>query len=907
MRKLFVFVFVCIAALLANSQTQSICAGSQVTLVAGNPQNLSNPTYSMNPGGQSGGTVGVFAFNPTITANYTLYTTGTNSTNSVVTTTRIDTVFVNPQPVVAPTVTNATCTNSNNAFNLNLTFFPTSSTAAYTVAFPTAGAPNGWTGPTSTSVAGTIGPGPYSATITTDKGCSTIANFTILPQPPLPTFSMTPAGPVYSITCNTPSVTIKASNPANTYTFFGNGIGAPQDTIEITLTYTNANQGTYTLAATHPTSGCIDTKTFVLATNTVAPVATINPTNQTINCSISSITTVTLTAVSPTVNIDHLIIPPQGFNYSANNQVVVYQPGGTGTYTHILTNAVSGCSTVSTFTVVSTQGYPTFSVSSQQNFTIGCAPTKSFAVISFTNAAAPGGGAVSYTLLSNVTGTATVPFPAPLTGPSVYTITTPGTYTAVTRANANGCETRIPFPVTTNTFGPTIDSVSISRTVLDCNVKESILKGYGRTVAPDDQGQVSYNWTFPGTPGNFAGQQYTAAISPTAAVTATLNNNYTLTITDLNNTCISTTVITIKQNLYPPIPKIIGTGSITCATPTMMLSNFSSTGIPPGVYPSSQPVVGFLWEGPSPQVPKSNSSSYVAFEIGVYTLTAKDMNNGCTSQTTTVVLDNRVYPVFSPAATATLDCGAASAKIFPVITSATTGLAYTWTNAIVPTPTVSGANTATLSTNLPGKYYVIVTNTVNQCTSVDSIVVVKGSLTTSIEAGPTQGYAPLTVSLTNNSTSSTGNSSITTVWTFGNGTSSVTPSASIIPVTVYNQPGTYTVMAWVSKGVCIDSVSKVVMVEFPSALTIPNIFTPNNDGVNDLYFLKGASLAEVNMTIYDRWGHLVYQLTSDGNVAWDGKNQLGQDCAQGTYFFILTAKGKDGKDYNEKGNITLLR
>jgi hypothetical protein len=276
MRRIYVFVLVCVMSVLSKSQTQSICAGSNVTLTASNPQNLANPTYSMNPGGQSGGSVGVFVLSPNITVTYTLYTTGTNSNNVTVTTSQTHMVVVYPQPVAAPTVTNATCLNPSNAFNLNLTFNPSGSVPSYTVSFPVGGAPNGWTGPTSTSASGSIAGGPYSATITTNAGCSTIANFTILPQPSPATFSMIPAGPVYSITCNSQSVTVKASNAANTYTFFGNGIGAPQNTVEITLTYTNV--GNYTLAATNPNSGCISTKTFVLVTNTAVPITAITPT-----------------------------------------------------------------------------------------------------------------------------------------------------------------------------------------------------------------------------------------------------------------------------------------------------------------------------------------------------------------------------------------------------------------------------------------------------------------------------------------------------------------------------------------------------------------------------------------------------------------------------------------------------
>jgi gliding motility-associated-like protein len=91
-------------------------------------------------------------------------------------------------------------------------------------------------------------------------------------------------------------------------------------------------------------------------------------------------------------------------------------------------------------------------------------------------------------------------------------------------------------------------------------------------------------------------------------------------------------------------------------------------------------------------------------------------------------------------------------------------------------------------------------------------------------------------------------------------------------------------------------------------MEVPNIFSPNKDGVNDFFRLVASNLAEVSVVIYDRWGNKVYETESaTGNFAWDGKNLQGKDCAPGVYFYIINAKGKDDKPYEKKGNVTLVR
>jgi len=75
-------------------------------------------------------------------------------------------------------------------------------------------------------------------------------------------------------------------------------------------------------------------------------------------------------------------------------------------------------------------------------------------------------------------------------------------------------------------------------------------------------------------------------------------------------------------------------------------------------------------------------------------------------------------------------------------------------------------------------------------------------------------------------------------------------------------------------------------------LLIPTGFSPNGDGINDLYEITGfADVCELNMTVFNRWGNIVFQQQNYTNN-WDGKSNNGSDLAQGTYFMVLkTADG----------------
>jgi gliding motility-associated-like protein len=200
-----------------------------------------------------------------------------------------------------------------------------------------------------------------------------------------------------------------------------------------------------------------------------------------------------------------------------------------------------------------------------------------------------------------------------------------------------------------------------------------------------------------------------------------------------------------------------------------------------------------------------------------------------------------------------------------------------------------------------------VTNTVTGCKSYGTFLVYDGQLNADFAANPETGYPPLTVTFTNLSASSTTSGVMSSIWSFGNG-SSQTGTAGLIATSNYNSPGTYTVMLIATKGACTDTAYKVIKIDLPSKLEIPNIFTPNADGSNDVFSVRAANLTRIDAIIFDRWGNRVYEVSSStGNIAWDGKNLGGKNCAEGVYFYIIKAEGKDTKTYEYKGNVTLMR
>jgi len=91
-----------------------------------------------------------------------------------------------------------------------------------------------------------------------------------------------------------------------------------------------------------------------------------------------------------------------------------------------------------------------------------------------------------------------------------------------------------------------------------------------------------------------------------------------------------------------------------------------------------------------------------------------------------------------------------------------------------------------------------------------------------------------------------------------------------------------------------------------SSLTIPNVFTPNNDQQNDVFSISSNNLQSLNCQIFNRWGVKVWELTTPLE-SWDGHDKTGIPCSEGVYFYVLHATGTDSRVYHQTGFIQLSR
>lgn len=106
---------------------------------------------------------------------------------------------------------------------------------------------------------------------------------------------------------------------------------------------------------------------------------------------------------------------------------------------------------------------------------------------------------------------------------------------------------------------------------------------------------------------------------------------------------------------------------------------------------------------------------------------------------------------------------------------------------------------------------------------------------------------------------------------------------------------------------CKDTANILINVEYPHAPIMPNAFSPNGDGRNDVFLIPGNEFNRlIKFEVYNRWGQRVFQ-TTDKNRGWDGFDESKQPCAQGVYMYTISVElpNKEVRTYN--GDVTLIR
>lgn len=216
---------------------------------------------------------------------------------------------------------------------------------------------------------------------------------------------------------------------------------------------------------------------------------------------------------------------------------------------------------------------------------------------------------------------------------------------------------------------------------------------------------------------------------------------------------------------------------------------------------------------------------------------------------------------------------------------------YQWNNNATDSNILVSPSTTTV-------YWVVGSN--GTCISDTQKIVVTVLPTTKavFTATPSAGSTPLNVLFLNQS-----NYATNYLWNFGDGDTSTLSN----PSHTFNIKGNYTIqlIAYNPNG-CNDTTYAQIIVSDPFYIFIPNAFTPDGDGLNDIFEISVDGIKYLEGTIYDRWGEQIYNWRIPGDKSWDGTYQ-GKLCMEGAYIYVLKVKDLQNFSHHFKGWIYLIR
>lgn len=537
---------------------------------------------------------------------------------------------------------------------------------------------------------------------------------------------------------------------------------------------------------------------------------------------------------------------PNGFSSSIQNPTVtnITSPAS-GIYT--LTASNSACSATTTL-----------------NVTINPAPSPSISLNNnqlcegqYLNLS--GSGGVSFVWIGPSS------FTSNIQNPSInpVAINNSGNYT-LTVASANGC--------TASTISQSI-TISPTPTVIASNVMACINQPVNLNA--NSLGS-SFLWS---GPNSFSSAAQTVSLGNASF---NLSGTYNLTVTSIQG-CTNTAAANVSVS---PLPTpTISSNSPVCAGSNLNLSGGGG--------------ITYLFNGPngfSSTLQNPSITNVSGASSGIYTLTAS--NFGCSASTTL------------------------SVTIFG--TSGGT-ITISDTDRCVPFCSTLSVNTngvPVLSTTLSVNGQQFLGNIINYCITTAGNYTIGSSFkdndgclntsTISVIAYPKPKadflFSPLKpienideVIFTN---TSTGINQTNWNWFFNsnNGYTSANQNTSYI----FENSGSYPIAMIVKNGWgCSDTLVKMIVIENEYSLYVPNAFTPDGDGINDVFTPKGVGILKYELTVFDRWGEQVFKST-DFFKGWDGSFK-GNPCQTDTYTWIIHANSPGGKSKEYAGHVTLYK
>lgn len=435
----------------------------------------------------------------------------------------------------------------------------------------------------------------------------------------------------FTITCANPTLNLYSfTNSTNnvTYVWSGPSFTSNLPTANITT------PGTYTCISTEAITNCTIPAIFSIGINTTIPQSTVTPSTLSVTC--NNPATFTSTAISPTTNVEHSWMTPlpgaRSSNFSTSVTVSTDLYAGTGTYTYTLKDLNNGCKTTQTVTVTSLNAYPTFSIYSPTNFSIGCSPLNqtTISIINPVSTQTPP-ATCSFTFLPPSFGGVVTPSVI-LAGNSSTVTSTPGAWSLMVQDNSSFCRTMTEVVINQNTLAPHL-AVSIPNNTITC---------FNQTIAAvgtSTTNNTTVEW--PAFPPLMVNYPNTVAIGPPngppTSTIALFYTSYTVIATNTLNGCSTTSYVPVYQDFREPksLPAAFSTPTSICKPGVDLVALNSNNSYVTSAGPNGSISV-VSWMGPAPQQ-SATGTTYSAYVSGDYTLVVRDTYNGCTASGTVFV------------------------------------------------------------------------------------------------------------------------------------------------------------------------------------------------------------------------------------------------------------------------------
>jgi len=857
-----------------NSTLASVCKGSSATLTA-----KGGSSYTWSPStGLSATTGAVVMATPTTAITYVV--TGINGSGCA----GKDSVkiSINPSPSIS-----ITASSSGNICSGGSDTMIASGASTYT--WTPSSSLNNSTGST------VIASPPFTATYTVigsnASGCTDTVNITIHVTP-TPTLSITPGSPGI---CPGDSVTLVVSG-AGSYTW-SPGVGLNVTTGD-TVIAKPAATATYTITGLNGICSSKDSISINVGKLVVSASAASN--------NLCSGDSTKLTAIGAA---SYIWTPSTGLNNSTG-AVVIATPVTTTTYSVTGTSG-SGCSDSNTV-IITVNPTPTLNLSAGAPFIcFGANGTSLNASGASTYIWSPSGSLTCSTCANpnanptstttySVTGTSALGCPASDTislkvdqlsvtaGATTPSICLGG----ITSLNASGgvnyiwspagsvtcstCDTSIANPTSPTTYSVTItdalgckDSASVSITVnplpniVAAATKASICSGNSDSLIAN--GASSYVW--------YPSAGLTCSTCSSTGATPITSTTYTIIGTSAAG-CNDTTTTSITVNISPIITIQLSAGDTLC--PGQSVSMTANGGVSYTWTPSTG-----LNSTSGPTVNVSPAISPVTYEV-------IGGNGTCIDSAFQTIY---LYPSLVVDMNPDTICLGQSGSVRITVSGGKPAYNYVWNNGLT-----NGSGPYTVSPSIPTYYTCSVTDGCNTVKTDSMLVYTEPMPVAQFIGNPTTILGGQFVGFINTSTGA-----VNYLWTFGEGGT----STAIDPYYQYNIPGTYyvTLIAANSFG-CQDTARDTIHVT--ESIFIPNVFTPNGDGQNDVFHVTVGGMQTYFIEIFNRWGERVFEANSP-NIDWSGRSMSGIEESDGTYYYIIKATDYSNKDYNYHGYLQLIR